>query len=227
MCSRCFVKRRLVTDLGVAVKGLTNLANRDLRGVWQNVRTADQARNALVEVLPPLIDSYSAAATSLAADWYDDSRVDADVGGTFRARPATMRNVGAEDLARWGVDPLYQAEPDWVAARTLVEGGMQRRIADAARETIVGSSVADPQSRGWRRITRLDGCTFCVILAERGGVYKEDTVRFASHDHCNCEAAPVWGGEPVQVPDYTRSKRVRTQAERDATYRYLAKHHAG
>lgn len=177
--------------LRTAIRDLAVLANNDLSALWRQVSTPDQARDALLDVLPGLTASYGAASATLSANWYDDLRDLIEAKGRFRAIPAVIGTAGAEELARWGVEPLYAAEPDWSSARTLIAGGLQRRIANGSRYTVAGSAVADPAARGWRR-TGSGGCGFCAMLIGRGAVYTEATADFASHDHCGCAAEPAW-----------------------------------
>lgn len=83
------------------------------------------------------------------------------------------------------------------------------------------SAAADPRATGWRRVTR-GGCKFCQMLAGRDAVYGAESVRFASHDHCRCQAVPAYGGKPVDVHQYTASKAKITEAERRQLKDYLA-----
>jgi hypothetical protein len=177
--------------LKTAIRDLAVLANNDLEALWRQVRTPDQARDALLDVLPGLATSYGAASATLSADWYDDIRDLVEAKGRFRAIPAEIGTGGSEELARWGVAPLYAPEPDWAAARTLIAGGLQRRIANGSRYTVAGSAVEDPAARGWMRVGA-GGCDFCRMLIGRGAVYTEATADFESHDHCNCAAEPAW-----------------------------------
>lgn len=211
------------TDLRRGVERLTRLANRDLDIIWQRVRTGVQARNALADVLPPLIDKYGAAAATLAAQWYDDLREQAEVKGRFSAIPADIRDSGTDELARWAVAPLFQAEPDWMTARTKVHGGLQRRITNFSRQTVAGSSIADPNARGWQRIGA-GACAFCAMLISRGAVYSEASADFASHDHCHCAAVPAWEGHSQPVKPYTPSSRNITDADRARVREYLRTH---
>jgi hypothetical protein len=112
--------------------------------------------------------------------------------GRFRAIPAEPEIDRTDALARWGVGPLFSAEPDFAAAKTLVAGGFQRLVSDADRHTIARSSVADPRAKGWMRVGSGSSCGFCQMLLGRGAVYTEATADFESHDHCNCSAAPEW-----------------------------------
>lgn len=179
-------------ELSSGVAALATLAERDLAAVWRVVETADEAQAALTEVLPVVAERYGTAAAALAADWYDDTRQALEVRGRFTAIPVELGDLGTDALAGWGVGPLYAADPDWASAQTLVAGGLQRRIANAARQTITVSSVKDPHARGWKRVGVGSSCGFCRMLLSRGGVYTEASADFTSHDHCNCGAAPAF-----------------------------------
>lgn len=178
------------SQLRSGVASLATLANRDLDVVWKHVSDAVGARELLKDVLPALVDTYGLAAGTLAADWYDELRDAKRVPGRFTARVASP-GLGTDALAGWGVSTLFSAEPDWQAARTLVAGGLQRRIANVSRDTVTTSSVRDPGARGWQR-TGEGKCEFCAMLIGRGAVYTEATADFASHDHCNCGAEPAF-----------------------------------
>lgn len=179
-------------QLRSAVAGLATLANGDLNGLWRAVSTAVQARDALRDVLPALVDKYGAASATIAAEWYDDLRAKKGVRGRFTAIPADLGSAGADALAGWGVGPLFAAEPDWTAAQALIAGGLQRRIANYSRATITGSAIADPKARGWQRVGDGASCEFCSMLLSRGSVYSEATASFEAHDHCGCGAEPAW-----------------------------------
>lgn len=77
------------------------------------------------------------------------------------------------------------------ASFVLTAGLAQQSVANAGRSVVMGSAVADPGCRGWRRVTS-GGCDFCTLLAGRGGVYTDATARFRSHRHCGCSAEPVY-----------------------------------
>lgn len=163
------------------------MAADDLAGFWRGLDTPKDAEAALRDALAPLIETYGAAAATLAADWYDDSRDEVSARGRFFAIPAEIEDVGAQALVGWA---LTEAQ-DVSGFQGLVEGGAQRRIANFARLTVSRSSIADPSARGWQRVGT-GGCAFCRMLIGRGAVYSEDSADFQSHDHCNCAAVPAW-----------------------------------
>ena len=215
------------TVLRSSLIDLSALAEADLRAFWKQFDTPDKARNALRELLPLLVSTYGIAAATLAADFYDETRAELNVNGRFSAVVDELGDdFGTDELARWGVAPLYAAKPDWKAAETLVAGGLQRRIVDRARDVITTSSVADPQARGWQRSASM-GCAFCQMIASRGAVFTQSSVVFASHDNCRCVAVPAFDGREVPVKPYTPSLRTATDADRARVRAYLAEHFAG
>ncbi len=192
---------------------LTDLAVSDLRRLVV-FDAAESTRDALVDVLPRLVALYGEASSSLAADWYDDMRDEVAVRGRFLAIPAELpTKMGTDELARWATNPLFAAKPDVASARSLVEGGMQRRIANQSRETLTVSTVQDPAAVGWQRVGG-GGCAFCDMLIGRGEVYSQASADFASHDHCRCSAQPVFGGQSTPVKPYTPSSRNVSDADR-------------
>jgi hypothetical protein len=182
-------------------------ANRELDEAWE-LDDPQDVTAALQDLLPGVIETYGLAAATLAADYYDDSRERRNVRGRFTAIIPAMGDTGAEELARWGVSPLFQKNPDWAAAQTLIDGGLQRRVANYSRETITTSSVEDPQARGWQRVTSGGGCNFCTMLAERGAIYTESSSDFEAHDHCNCSAEPAWVGQELPVHPSIGTERI-------------------
>lgn len=167
---------------------LVGYAKRDLNALWREVSDAAQARTALMDILPALVETYGTAAATLAATWYDDARAKAAVKGTFEAIPIEANDRGAQALAGWATETATSVE----ALQTLVLGGLQRRIADHSRLTIMDSSIKDPRAKGWRRVGDGSSCDFCSMLLERGAVYREDTADFTAHDHCGCWSEPDW-----------------------------------
>lgn len=171
---------------------LVQLAQTDLKVLWRQAATADEGRDLLLDVLPQLTQVYGSGAATLAADWYDELRVAANVRGSFSAIAAELPGAGRTDaLARWAVSPLFSDKPDFALALDKAQGGFQRVISNAGRDTVTVSSVKDPRARGWQR--EGDGeCEFCSMLIGRGAVYSEATADFQSHDHCQCSAVPVF-----------------------------------
>lgn len=211
-----------------ALIDLTTLTRRELFDLWQRlagVRDNAELRDLLLDVLPAIGEEYGNAAATLAADWYDDLRAEAGVAGRFFAEPHPLPDLGRyEALVGWALVPLYQSTPDRDAALVLLEGGMQRTVADQHRLTVVESTQRDPQAKGWRRIGVGANCRLCNKLIARGAVYTDETVTFRTHDHCNCAASPTWDDNVVKVPTdaYRASKRHQSDADRARLKAWLA-----
>jgi hypothetical protein len=212
---------------------LTALAKRDLDRLWTQISDLPpvQVREALVDVLPVIADEYGLAAGALAADWYDDERDRAGVGGSFTAEPVELPDQERfTSLAVWGTSPLFSENPDPQSSLSLVAGGLQRAIADAHRLTVVESTQNDPQATGWRRIGVGENCGFCRMLIGRGAVYTEASVTFRSHDNCNCAASPTWAEnvvkisrEPFQQSQKNRSDETKKR-DNERAYAFIAEH---
>lgn len=172
------------------LRTLTGLASKDLSILWREFTTADEARDGLLDSLPRLMALYGSAAATLAADYYDDARDASAARGRFRAIPADLPDAGrTESLARWAVSPLYTATPDFAVALSKADGGLQRIISNADRETVRFSSTQDPRA-GWMRVGN-GGCDWCAQFLD-GEVHYVDGYDFDAHDHCNCTAMPVF-----------------------------------
>lgn len=194
-----------------ALIDLTTLTTRELRGLWRSLAglPPGEFRDALMVALPALGEEYGHAAGTLAADWYDDLREASGVRGRFVAEPAEPVGLARwESLVRWGLEPLFREQSDPEASLTLIEGGLQRTVADQHRLTVVESTQRDPQAKGWRRVGVGASCGFCRMLIDRGAVYTDASVTFRSHDHCNCAASPTWDDKVVKVSTtaYEQSK---------------------
>ena len=174
-------------DLRDGVQSLVGYASRDLAALWREVGTAAEAEVALRDILPALIDTYGVAAGALAADWYDDLRAKSGAKGRFLAIAADIKDPGTQALVGWAT----ATATDMDSLQGLVLGGVQRRIANFSRETVTGSSVADPSSRGWQRVGAGE-CGFCSMLLGRGAVYSEASADFPAHDNCRCGAEPIF-----------------------------------
>ncbi len=161
-----------------ALAALSRLSQRDLAKLWAklNLGKPDKLADPLVEILDALTGKYGAAAASLAADWYDEDRAAAGAAGRFTAVPAATPDadrLGA--LSRWGVTPLFGANPDGALALSLVSGGLQRLVAGMGRQTVEQSVAMDPAGPRYARHASANACAFCAMLASRGPEYGESS----------------------------------------------------
>lgn len=198
-----------VARLRRANAGIVEHVSTDLTTFWGSLNLAkpEAARNALLEFVPLLVAQYGDVAATVAADWYDELRASAGVRGRFAAvMAATAPEDAIAGSVRYGAGHLFTDNPS--ATLAFLEGSVSRMALQAGRDTIVGSTRADPQADGWYRISG-GGCDFCDFLAGRGAVYREATVDFAAHDRCRCGVAPSWDPSrpEADVQQYVASER--------------------
>lgn len=205
--------------LPVALAAIAEASIQELDPVW----ALEPARilPALFDVLPSLVSKWGTASASAAADWYDGLRETAAVPGRFLAIVPQLDDLGADALASWAAQPLQEQVPDVETARYRIDGGLQKRLVNAANLTVTTSAEQDPQARGYMRRTRPNACKFCVMVASRGAVYTKASATFACHEHCYCEAVPAWGGQPLPVGPFKPSARPQTAADRARVRKWI------
>lgn len=167
---------------------VVRLADADLARLWRLIADGAATDQALFDLLPSIVTQYGAVGAALAAEWYDEQRAKVAARGAFTAVPLDAGDRGAQALIGWA---LATATDD-ASLKTLIVGGVQRRIVDHARLTVMGASIEDRAARGWRRVGDGHTCEFCSMLLGRGAVYSESTADFPAHDHCGCGAEPAW-----------------------------------
>lgn len=175
-----------------------------------------------------LIQQYGRASATVAAEFYRAERRAAGVPGTFTVRPATPAPlVQVEAALDWATKGLWNQQPDVRAAETQVEGVAEKLVLDTSRDTLLAAVKADRRAHGWARVPEAGACSFCLLLATRGAVYKtEQTADFRAHDHCKCHVEPLFAGhyEPTaQVREaqalYAESTRGLSGAEARKAFR--------
>lgn len=177
-----------VLVLSQAQRALAVRSQRELRRFWAslNLERPERVRDELLAFVPSLTTTYGEAGAVVAADWYDEVRAEERVPGRFRAvmgDPFPEEYVQAR--VRYGARHLFTETPEMLLP--FLAGAVQEYVIQPARDTVTGSSRADPRSAGWRREARADACDFCHMLVGR-----RDAVAFEAHAHCNCVAVPVF-----------------------------------
>lgn len=182
--------RQLRLDLAI----VADSANRRTADILSSNTSGDKAKAQLLRVLPGIVAVHRSAAVAVSTDWYDEQRADQGVRGRFRALAVPESDEGDDEdsiaaLVGWGLGPVYDATPDWLAAGVLIAGGLQRRVLEPARDSITLSTKADPKAKGWRREGE-GKCEYCARRINSGVVWLSGEL--ACHDHCGCQAVPAW-----------------------------------
>lgn len=186
----------------------------------------DARRAVLLDAVPEVVGYFSEGSAALAVDFYDEERARAGVADrSFATRLVIAdRVVNIRRGIAWATDPLY-ADDEALATTRLAEI-VEMETVRPYRDTILTNRRNDPASVGWRRVTSPGACRFCRMLADRGAVYRQKTVRFAAHSpKCFCTAQPVFRdndpGDEVGMIQYVASRRSKTPAQRAAVRAYL------
>ncbi|GAA1160874.1 hypothetical protein F4556_005191 [Kitasatospora gansuensis] len=113
-----------------------------------------------------------------------------------------------DDRARGRLDDAgFLAELDQMmaAASSTAAGAADREVLRGGRELVKQATARDKRVIGWARVTDLDPCAFCAMLASRGAVYKSRDIAVLAggdvsnlddltkyHDMCHCQIVPVY-----------------------------------
>jgi hypothetical protein len=220
-----------------AQRGLTRLLTRDVRGLRRIIIPSRLEATVpdWIAAVRALVDQYSAASSTLAADYYEAERVAARVTGRFtvpllNAPPEEQ----VENSLRWATKDLWPRDPEdpattdaqlqpmsvrLVQAEKKAEAVAQKLVADQGRGTVQEAVRRDRQAVGWARTAALGACAFCKMLVTRRAVYTQESARFQSHDGCHCGAIPVFKGQTFELSDHAR--------EWERLYREFAAPHSG
>lgn len=95
---------------------------------------------------------------------------------------------------------------DEAAIKAFVDrltAGMGRHARGASRDLVLATASAN-RMRWARSLSGAENCAWCAMLASRGAVYTEKSVRFQAHDHCDCSAelvpsADQWRGRDEAI----------------------------
>lgn len=177
----------MASSLRAETATLVRLADRDLTRLWRLVANGAAADEALHDLLPAIVREYGAAGGAMAAEWYDQQREKAEARGRYFALPIEPDDRGTHALVG---SALTQARDD-AALKSLILGGVQRRIADHARLTVTNNSVADRAAQGWIRVGSAGSCDWCDQYLD-GEVRTVAGYDFPAHDNCGCSVTPAF-----------------------------------
>lgn len=164
---------------------------------------------AVQDLLADIVTAWGEVAGTIAADFYDELRDQAGVGGLFEAVvPDPLNRAQVDGIVRWAVTPPRDAEPSLEDQLAKLEGPLQRVVRQAQREALLESAQADPSPyrvRFARVPMGATTCGFCLVLASRGYVYRSATSagrENSFHDFCDCEQDVTWFPNPTPPEGY-------------------------
>lgn len=162
-----------------------------------------------VDAVASLAQEFSDAAISLAVDYYEDLREYEGVPGTYR--PPLVRPWDVESLQAYidaaSTNMLQAIDAEAAALDAEIDAFASQLVLDAGTREIFAAIDNDPRPTRYARVTRPGACSFCLMLAVRGAVYRsEDTASFRPHTSpglCQCDVQPVWGA--YEAPAHIRA----------------------
>jgi hypothetical protein len=200
--------------------GLTRLLVRDVRGLRRLI-IPSRLRTSVpdwIAAVQAVVTQYSQTSAALAAEFYDAQRDAAGVAGVFTVPVAEPPPDGKTEAGlRWATKDVWERDPDIASdaqlepldtrleqAEKKAEQVAQKLVADTGRATVIDAVSQDRQATAWARTAALGACAFCKLIASRGSVFKQDTVRFQAHDGCHCGAIPVFAGQRFELSPHAR-----------------------
>lgn len=157
------------------------------------------AVEAVIDLFHDLLDAWGDVAATSAADFYDEMRARSGAEGAFAALLAdAVSREQAAGSVRWALNTASPAEGDLDLERMLakLQGPLQRLIRQTGRATIDDSVRRDPARPRVARVPMgAETCSFCLVLASRGPVYRSTTSAGHDtkyHDFDDCEQVVIW-----------------------------------
>ncbi|MCZ0973156.1 hypothetical protein O1L55_20680 [Streptomyces albulus] len=198
--------------------GIRAAAIKDFAGLWSllDVKDLDGSFTSYATAIQYLIESHSRRVAQSANQFYQEVRSLEGVSESWT--PAffeqTVANAMLESLYFTGPVQVKKAlkaglslERALANAFVASAGSISRQILNGGRNQIINNVTNDKQAVGWYRIAHGNSCAFCLMLASRGAVYKTEwSADFQAHDHCACDAAPVFS---YKEPDHHIGAKAR------------------
>jgi hypothetical protein len=111
--------------------------------------------------------------------------------------------AGIKNARARGAEPAVAARNGFVK----MAGSATGLLLGGGRDTLLGAIGADPEAKGWQRVTDAAPCAFCRMLAGRGAVYKDSGATFKAHGSCGCTAEPFFeGSRPLPANEQFRQE---------------------
>lgn len=186
------VSVRQARDFDKAQRELSRLIERDIRRTWDalDAYTVEGKRDALLDLIPGLVNHYGDAAAAIAAEYFEQCV------GEVATIPAFAFDDAIVGSVRYGMGPAFAGRGD--DALGLVVSASQRHMLQFGRSTMYESACAH-DGVYFARVPDPNACAFCRMLAARGAAYtsKRSAAVVTTgtregesfHDDCHCSVA--------------------------------------
>lgn len=161
----------------------------------------------------------------LAAEFYDGLR-ELELGERMGALALSGRVPEAtEESVRAFAQKLVDGKPEQFVALCLDRLDYECKVA--AAQTVLDNARRDRVKPRFARVpTGAETCDFCLMLASRGFVYRNEAAASHAHAGCDCRTVPSWRAHEVEGYDTAELARrwqdavdakARARAERNGT----------
>lgn len=154
---------------------------------------AEDVRNFAIECVNDAVAAYGDAASTVAANLYDDFALAAG----RKLPPAMLDDTDVSQYVdkevRYQMTKLLSGKPSEFADRCGLAA--RNQVSRRANGTVARNAARDGVR--YARVPMGCGCTFCAMLASRGFAYRSAKSAGEGshyHDHCRCKAVPEFGG---------------------------------
>lgn len=177
----------------------------DLKGTLPRFQTVVEA----------IVRRYGQASAAAALDFYQRERISAGVPGRPVLRTVDpVASDAIESAIRWATSDLWGAKPANLppgapapvqVAQDRLDAAAEQLVLQHGRQQVMSAAQQDREAKGWARVPEPGACSFCLMLATRGAVYKSQAAMkrtsarfegggydFKVHDHCRCHVEPVF-----------------------------------
>ena len=168
-------------------------------------RPVADVRDEVVRIMQTVSGASTSAAARLSAEFYDGLRAIFGFDDGFTALVDSVYDPKATDGA---VRALAQNLVDGNVGK-FQSGCIERLGSDtrkAANACVAKNAERDPRKPRYARVPMgSETCSFCIMLASRGFVYKNEKMASHAHNDCDCRVVPSWDKSPEVEgydPDY-------------------------
>ena len=191
-------------------KVISDAAMEDLDSLMLSVLSESPRvqREALMDFLPELGDTYAGATSMVAAEFFDELMLLQDVAKPVRADTIMFEDPNRwRSLVDWGADDYVFDVLGDDSVYSRLAGGITKTLTEIAADTMIGNAEMQPTRLSAQRVPKPCCCTFCSMVASRGAVYSPESA-----------AGVVGRGKPVG--SHRLAKGIRPRGSRKLGEKY-------
>lgn len=157
-------------------------------------------REQVVAIMDEVCRASTESVSMLSGQFYNACR-EIELGAPIDFDPNSGRNPAATDGAvRAFAEKLVEGKQQEFVDACLQRVDYENKVA--AAQTCLNASKRDPRKPKFARVPDgFETCDFCLMLASRGFVYRNEVTAKHSHSNCNCRIVPSWGDDSVEGYD--------------------------